>query len=108
MMNALKESRIESREMLLSIHHSLKMLLDIISKMNKKLEDENAKRNDKGKDKSPNGELTHVGLGHVYMFVARIVLCLLVARCSQEHLEGNALDLWITALEQEGVVPDIH
>ncbi|GJW90141.1 hypothetical protein Tco_0167694 [Tanacetum coccineum] len=51
MMNALKEPRIESREMLLSIHHSLKMLLDIISKMNRKLEDENVKRNDKGKEK---------------------------------------------------------
>nr|GEY15474.1 hypothetical protein [Tanacetum cinerariifolium] len=31
MMNALKEARMESREMLLSIHQSLKMLLDIIS-----------------------------------------------------------------------------
>ncbi|GKD93981.1 hypothetical protein Tco_1373818 [Tanacetum coccineum] len=51
MMNALKEARMESREMLLSIHHSLKMLLDIISKMNRKLEDENIKRNDKGKEK---------------------------------------------------------
>ncbi|GJV33645.1 hypothetical protein Tco_1394045 [Tanacetum coccineum] len=35
MMNALKEARRESREMLLYIHHSLKMLLDIISKMNR-------------------------------------------------------------------------
>ncbi|GKF78839.1 hypothetical protein Tco_0234407 [Tanacetum coccineum] len=51
MMNALKEARIESREMLLSIHHSLKMILDIISKMNRKLEDEKIKRNDKGKEK---------------------------------------------------------
>ncbi|GKA97569.1 retrovirus-related pol polyprotein from transposon TNT 1-94 [Tanacetum coccineum] len=51
MMNALKEARIESREMLLSIYHSLKMLLDIISKMNRKLEDEKIKRNDKGKEK---------------------------------------------------------
>ncbi|GKC35569.1 hypothetical protein Tco_1047953 [Tanacetum coccineum] len=42
MMNALKEARMESREMLLSIHHSLKMLLDIISKL---------KMNDKGKGK---------------------------------------------------------
>ncbi|GJU44771.1 hypothetical protein Tco_1202037 [Tanacetum coccineum] len=39
MMNALKEARMESREMLLSIHHSLKMLIDIISKMNMKLEE---------------------------------------------------------------------
>ncbi|GJU33121.1 hypothetical protein Tco_1176710 [Tanacetum coccineum] len=51
MMNALKEARMESREMLLSIHHSLKMLLDIISKMNRKLEEEKAKKNDKGKKK---------------------------------------------------------
>ncbi|GKE06541.1 hypothetical protein Tco_1398559 [Tanacetum coccineum] len=51
MMNALKEARIESREMLLSIHHSLKMLLKIISKMKRKLEDEKIKRNDKGKEK---------------------------------------------------------
>ncbi|GJS18294.1 hypothetical protein Tco_0201531 [Tanacetum coccineum] len=39
MMNALKEA-MESREMLLSIYHSLKMLLDIIFKINRKLEDE--------------------------------------------------------------------
>ncbi|GJU44769.1 retrovirus-related pol polyprotein from transposon TNT 1-94 [Tanacetum coccineum] len=51
MMNALKEARMESSEMLLSIHHSLKMLLDIISKMNRKLEDEKVKRNDKGNEK---------------------------------------------------------
>nr|GEY76990.1 hypothetical protein [Tanacetum cinerariifolium] len=51
MMNALTEARIESREMLLSIHHSVKMLLDIISKMNRKLKDENIKRNDKRKEK---------------------------------------------------------
>ncbi|GJR59938.1 hypothetical protein Tco_1502100 [Tanacetum coccineum] len=51
MMNALKEARLESREMLLSIHHNLKMLLDIISKMNRKLEDEKIKKNDKGKEK---------------------------------------------------------
>ncbi|GJY25884.1 retrovirus-related pol polyprotein from transposon TNT 1-94 [Tanacetum coccineum] len=51
MMNALKEARMKSREMLLSIHHSLKMLLDIISNMNRKLEDEKIKRNDKGKEK---------------------------------------------------------
>nr|GEY90056.1 hypothetical protein [Tanacetum cinerariifolium] len=51
MMNALKEARIESREMLLSIHHSLKIHLDIISKMNRKLEDEKIKWNDKGKEK---------------------------------------------------------
>ncbi|GJS18641.1 hypothetical protein Tco_0413113 [Tanacetum coccineum] len=40
-----------SLEMLLSIHHSLKMLLYIISKMNRKLEDEKVKRIDKGKEK---------------------------------------------------------
>nr|GEV72945.1 hypothetical protein [Tanacetum cinerariifolium] len=51
MMNALKETRMKNREMFLSIHHSLKMLLDIISKMNIKLEDEKIKRNDKGKEK---------------------------------------------------------
>ncbi|GKA09891.1 hypothetical protein Tco_0689324 [Tanacetum coccineum] len=48
MMNSLKEARMKSREMLLSIHHSLKMLLDIISKMNMKLEDEKIKMNEKG------------------------------------------------------------
>ncbi|GJR85223.1 hypothetical protein Tco_0209234 [Tanacetum coccineum] len=37
MMNAFKEARMESREMIMSIHHNLKMLLDIISKMNRKL-----------------------------------------------------------------------
>ncbi|GKB11317.1 hypothetical protein Tco_0845240 [Tanacetum coccineum] len=46
-----KKARMESREMLLSIHHSLNMLLDIISKMNRKLEDEKIKRNDKRKEK---------------------------------------------------------
>ncbi|GKE38800.1 hypothetical protein Tco_1462205, partial [Tanacetum coccineum] len=51
MMNALKEARMESREMLLSIHHSLQMLLEIISKINRKLKDEKIKRNDKGKEK---------------------------------------------------------
>ncbi|GJX68143.1 hypothetical protein Tco_0303870 [Tanacetum coccineum] len=51
MMNALKEARMESREMFLSIHHNLKILLEIISKMNRKLEDEKIKRSDKGKDK---------------------------------------------------------
>ncbi|GJV63010.1 hypothetical protein Tco_1473838 [Tanacetum coccineum] len=90
MMNALKKVRMESREMLLSIHHSLKMLLDIVSKLNMKLEDE----------KSTNGELTHVGLEHAYMFIACVVLCMLVSRCSQEHLKGDALDPWIPALEQ--------
>ncbi|GJZ92367.1 hypothetical protein Tco_0664432 [Tanacetum coccineum] len=93
------EARMESREMLFYIHHSLKMLLDIISKMNRKLEDENVKRNDKGKDKIPNGKLTHIVLEHAYMFVACVVLCLLVASCSQEHLEGDALDPWIPSLE---------
>ncbi|GJR60939.1 hypothetical protein Tco_1503101 [Tanacetum coccineum] len=51
MMNDLKEARMKFREMLLSIYHSLKMLLDIISNMNRKLEDEKIKRNDKGKEK---------------------------------------------------------
>ncbi|GJT63028.1 hypothetical protein Tco_1006561 [Tanacetum coccineum] len=51
MVNALKEARMKSREMLLSIHHNPKMLLDIISKMNRKLEDEKIKMNDKGKGK---------------------------------------------------------
>ncbi|GKA58243.1 hypothetical protein Tco_0757431 [Tanacetum coccineum] len=51
MMNALKKARMESRDILLSIHHSLKMLLDNISKMNRKLEDEKVKMNDKGKEK---------------------------------------------------------
>ncbi|GKC09216.1 hypothetical protein Tco_1000826 [Tanacetum coccineum] len=51
MMIALKEARMKSREMLLSFHHSIKMLLDIISKMNKNLEDEKIKINDKGKEK---------------------------------------------------------
>ncbi|GJZ75927.1 hypothetical protein Tco_0640392 [Tanacetum coccineum] len=51
MMNALKEARMESRQMILSIHHGLEMLLDIISKMNKKLEDEKIKVNDRGKRK---------------------------------------------------------
>ncbi|GJY58481.1 copia protein [Tanacetum coccineum] len=50
-MYALEEARMKSREMLLSIHHSLKMLLDIISKMKRKFEDEKVKRNDKGKEK---------------------------------------------------------
>ncbi|GKA03922.1 hypothetical protein Tco_0676703 [Tanacetum coccineum] len=100
MMNAFKEARMESREMLLSIHHSLKMLLDIISKMNRKLEDEKIKRNDKGKEKFLNGKLTYVGLEHIYEFVACVVLCFLVASCSQEHLKGNPLEPWISALEQ--------
>ncbi|GJV89418.1 putative reverse transcriptase domain-containing protein [Tanacetum coccineum] len=51
MMNAIKEARMESREMLLSIHHSLKMLLEIISRMNRKFVDEKIKRNDKRKEK---------------------------------------------------------
>nr|GEU79953.1 hypothetical protein [Tanacetum cinerariifolium] len=54
MMTALKEARMEPREMLLSIHHTLKMLLDIISKMNRKLEDEKIQINDKGKEKVNN------------------------------------------------------
>ncbi|GJY98318.1 hypothetical protein Tco_0515228 [Tanacetum coccineum] len=95
MMIALKEARMKSREMLLSFHHSIKMLLDIISKMNKNLEDEKIKMNDKGKEKFPNGKLTNVGLQNVYMFVACVVLYLLVASCSQERLKGNALDLWV-------------
>nr|GEV49670.1 putative reverse transcriptase domain-containing protein [Tanacetum cinerariifolium] len=51
MMNDLIESRMESREMLLSIHHSLKRIIDIISKMNIKLEDDKIKRNVKRKEK---------------------------------------------------------
>ncbi|GKD28144.1 hypothetical protein Tco_1234358 [Tanacetum coccineum] len=51
MMNALKEARMELRDMLLSIHHSLKILLDIMSKLNMKLEDGKIKRNEKGKEK---------------------------------------------------------
>ncbi|GKC11591.1 protein CHUP1, chloroplastic, partial [Tanacetum coccineum] len=51
MMNALKEARMELREMLLSIYHSLKMFLDIISKIKRKFEDEKIKRNDKGNEK---------------------------------------------------------
>ncbi|GJX17239.1 hypothetical protein Tco_0218071 [Tanacetum coccineum] len=50
--------------------------------------------------KIPNGKLTHVGLAQVYMFVACVVLCLLVARCSQEYLKGDTLNPWIIALEQ--------
>nr|GFA03218.1 hypothetical protein [Tanacetum cinerariifolium] len=52
MMNVLKEARMELREMILSIHHSIKMLFDIISNMNRKFEDEKVKRNDKGKEKA--------------------------------------------------------
>ncbi|GJR96572.1 hypothetical protein Tco_0268746 [Tanacetum coccineum] len=51
MMNALKEARMESREMLLSFHHSLKMFFDIICKMNRKLEYEKIKTNDNKKEK---------------------------------------------------------
>ncbi|GJW53475.1 hypothetical protein Tco_0097560 [Tanacetum coccineum] len=39
--------------------------------------------------KFPNSKLIHVGLKHVYMVVACVVLCLLVASFSQEHLEGR-------------------
>ncbi|GJT36504.1 hypothetical protein Tco_0926923 [Tanacetum coccineum] len=46
-----KKAKMKSREMVLSIHHSLKILLEIISKMNRKLEDEKIKRNDKGMEK---------------------------------------------------------
>ncbi|GKC42117.1 hypothetical protein Tco_1059839, partial [Tanacetum coccineum] len=52
----MEKARMESREMLLSIYHSLKMLLDIISKINKKLEDEKIKRNDKERRKFQMGE----------------------------------------------------
>nr|GEZ29270.1 hypothetical protein [Tanacetum cinerariifolium] len=79
MMNALKEARMKSREMLLSIHHSLKMLLEIISKMNRKLKDEKIKRNDKGKEKV--NDFYKIGSYE----------CL----NKQEHFEGNALDPWI-------------
>ncbi|GJR31263.1 hypothetical protein Tco_1107495 [Tanacetum coccineum] len=65
------DARMESRELLLSIHHSLKMLLDIISKMNMKLEEEKVKKNDKRKEK------------------------LVVAK---KHLESNALDPMVSRL----------
>ncbi|GJZ51118.1 retrovirus-related pol polyprotein from transposon TNT 1-94 [Tanacetum coccineum] len=41
-----------------------------------------------GSQKYPNGKLIHVGLEHEYMF-AYVVLCLLVASCSQEHFKGG-------------------
>ena len=47
MVNALKESRIEFRVMLLSIHEGIMELLATMSKMNRKLEDD--KVNGKGK-----------------------------------------------------------
>ncbi|PWA83780.1 hypothetical protein CTI12_AA164720 [Artemisia annua] len=40
MVNALKESRIEARVMLLSIHEGIMELLTTLSKMNRKLEDD--------------------------------------------------------------------
>ncbi|PWA87521.1 hypothetical protein CTI12_AA129380 [Artemisia annua] len=43
MVNALKESRIESRVMLLFIHEGIMELLTTISKMNRKLEDDKVK-----------------------------------------------------------------
>ncbi|PWA63122.1 hypothetical protein CTI12_AA357470 [Artemisia annua] len=43
MVNALKESRIESRVMLLSIHEGIMELLSTISKIDRKLEDDKVK-----------------------------------------------------------------
>ncbi|PWA43187.1 hypothetical protein CTI12_AA538090 [Artemisia annua] len=43
MVNALKESRIEARVMLLSIHEGIVELLTTISKVNRKLEDDKLK-----------------------------------------------------------------
>ncbi|PWA43631.1 hypothetical protein CTI12_AA533820 [Artemisia annua] len=43
MVNSIKESRIESRVMLLSIHEGIMELLTTISKMNRKLEDDKVK-----------------------------------------------------------------
>ncbi|GKC52607.1 hypothetical protein Tco_1075352 [Tanacetum coccineum] len=84
MMNALKEERIESREMLLSIHHSLKMLLDIISKMNRKLEDERIKRDGKGKEK-----LTHLGLAYVYVLLLVLFCVYLLLVVDKKTFEGE-------------------
>ncbi|GKD13109.1 hypothetical protein Tco_1197516 [Tanacetum coccineum] len=65
---------------------------------------EEPKDNLKGKDtlKFPNGKLTHIRLEYVYMLVDCVILCLLIDSCSQEHLEGNALNPWIPALKQGG------
>ncbi|GJU35740.1 hypothetical protein Tco_1184094 [Tanacetum coccineum] len=41
-----------------------------------------------------NGKLTHVGLEHVYMYIACGVLYLFVASCSQEHLEGKRIRVY--------------
>ena len=53
MVNALKDSRIESRVMILSIHKGIMELLTTISKMNRKLEDDKVK----GKGKMVNEEV---------------------------------------------------
>ncbi|GJU16372.1 hypothetical protein Tco_1144338 [Tanacetum coccineum] len=89
MMNALKEARIESREMLLSIHHSLKMLLDIISKMNRKLEDERIKKDGKGKEKIPNSKITHLGLAYVYVLLLVLFCVYLLLVVAKKTFEGE-------------------
>nr|GEU85943.1 hypothetical protein [Tanacetum cinerariifolium] len=86
--------REENRDMLSFINKAIKLMLAIATNMSYVVE------NNIRKEESKDGKLTHVGLEHVYMFVACVVLCLLVASCSQEHLKVNALDLWIHALEQ--------
>ncbi|GJV93497.1 hypothetical protein Tco_1541310 [Tanacetum coccineum] len=105
--------REENRDMFSSINEVIKLMLAMATNMSCVV------KNDVGKEESkdnlkecdtlkvldmaiPDGKLTDVGLEDVYMFVACIVLCLLIAKCSKDHLEGDALDLWIPALEQGG------
>ncbi|PWA83815.1 hypothetical protein CTI12_AA060640 [Artemisia annua] len=57
MVNALKESRIEARVMLISIHEGIMELLTTMSKMNRKLEDDKMKRNGKIVKKEANLDL---------------------------------------------------
>ncbi|PWA88201.1 hypothetical protein CTI12_AA122700 [Artemisia annua] len=57
MVNALKESRIEARVMLMSIHEGIMELLATMSKMNRKLEDDKMKRNGKMVKKEANLDL---------------------------------------------------
>ena len=57
MVNALKESRIEARVMLLSIHEGIMELLTTMSKMNRKLEDDKMKGNGKMVKKEANLDL---------------------------------------------------
>nr|GEY65292.1 hypothetical protein [Tanacetum cinerariifolium] len=64
-MKGYEEARMESREMLLSIHHSLKILLYIISKMNRKLEDEKIKRMTKKKGKKISNSEESVNEGEI-------------------------------------------